>query len=219
MRISLGATIVCQGDVEAGRVERLVAAPSSSSIPPSPAAPDTVATTEESPSEAAQLSITHLIVGEGGILNHAVVVPISSVKETEPFRVYLNLDIGQLQNMPAYSEVDFVTPPANCRSPSSYTSSEIVSPVERAAEAWIDKGRLFVGQEVSCIDGQAGVIRELRTQPIGGKVVYVIVGTTAGSSALAVVPLEWIQSIDGSVVKLACTVSQLSLWQLPDLAD
>lgn len=215
MRISLGATIVCQGGVEAGRVERLVAAPDSPSIPRSPSVPDTLAT-EESPSEVAALSITHLIVAEGGLLDHAVVVPISAVGDIEPSTVYLNLDIGQLENMPAYSEVDFVTPPANCRYPSSYTSSEIVSPVERVAEAWVDKGRLFVGQEVSCIDGHSGVIRELRTQPIGGKVVYVIVATAAGSSALAVVPLEWIQSVGGSVVRLACTVSQLSLWQLSD---
>jgi len=190
MEIGLGATVVCRGGVEDGSVERLVVAPDS-------------------------LSITHLVLTEGELLNRDIVVPISSVSEAEPHKVHLALDIFQLKEMPTYSEVDFVTPPVGWSFPLPHALGEIVLPVGQVAEATVDKGKLFVGQEVRCIDGWAGFIHELRTQPISGKVVYVVISKAGNLSNRAVVPLEWVQEI-GDAVAIACTLSQLALSQLQE---
>lgn len=210
MDIRIGSSVRCR-DGHGGRVIKLVVEPGSDRV-------------------------TDAVVERGPLLHHDVVVPISCIARVEGDTVELDLGIEELNAMPMYAEVNFVTADAEPAQTPGHVSGSMISRLLNyvlatgvmLSPAWtgfmdvthFDVGvpgtEVAVGRgtHVSCRDGALGRVDHVLVDPDTSRVCSLVVRKGRLLPKDFIVPSGWVKSVSENEIVLAADCKMLE--RLPE---
>jgi uncharacterized protein YrrD len=181
--------------------------------------------------DPARGEITGLVVKQGFLLPHDVVVPVERVVDADEERVQVEATAAEIAELPGFSQAQFTAPPANWLPPPDLPADVAASfyfpgspyavgafappsaapepppePVEDLPPAEVDVSLLT---EVRCIDGVAGVVDQVLTEGESDRVTHLIVRRGSLLTRDLVVPVSHVREITDNVIELDLTLEQL----------
>jgi uncharacterized protein YrrD len=182
--------------------------------------------------------IRALVVVQGGLLPHDVVVPLDRVLSADEHRVRVRGTVEEIASLESFSQAQFTAPPENWLPPadlqtdtaailfpaSPYAigafapSSPVITPADEAEEnkpaGSVD---LSATTEVLCTDGPAGTVERVLTAGDSDRVTHLIVRRDALLPRDVAVPADLITSTDEQAVYLS--ISRDELDHLPEFKE
>jgi len=179
-----------------------------------------------------------LVVTQGGLMAHDVVVPLDRVLAANEEEVRVRGTIEEIAALEGFTQAQFTAPPAEWLPPgqlsgptpaflfpaSPYAVGAFASPapvVEPADEREENKppGSVDLGAatELVCTDGPAGTVDRVLTDGDSDRVTHLIVRRGALFTRDISIPAEYIATTDEQAVHL--TISQQELDELPEFDE
>jgi uncharacterized protein YrrD len=180
-------------------------------------------------------SVLGMVVGQGGLLPHDVVVPLDRVLSADDEAVRVSGTVEEIAALEGFTQSQFTAPPEEWLPPSDlevrapyflfpaspYAIGAFAPPapvtvpaeeaVENKPEGSVD---LSAATEVACTDGPAGTVDRVITAGDSDQVTHLIVRRGALFTREIAVPAEYIATTDEQTVHL--TLSQEELDRLPE---
>jgi uncharacterized protein YrrD len=182
--------------------------------------------------DPAKKEVVGVVVTQGWLLPHDVVVPMDRVASADEHALRVRATVEEVSRMPAFSLSQYVTPPENWIPPagiavapylfpaSPYAVGAFIPPITQAGPPVeevenLPEGTVDLGpnQEVLCDDDVVGHVDRVITEGDSDRVTHLVVrhGTLFGHDV--VVPADRITQTDGMGIHLSLTREEFD--QLP----
>lgn len=177
--------------------------------------------------DSAKKEVVGIVVVQGWLLPHDVVVPAHRATSAGEDAVRVNATVEEINAMPAFDLAQYVTPPDDWIPPAGIAAATYLFPAspylvgafERPitapdpGEAQLDEapGQADIGAdtEVTCTDGHGGHVDRILTEGDTDRMTHVVVRRGHLFTHDVVVPADKVARIDAYGVHLSCTVAEL----------
>jgi uncharacterized protein YrrD len=188
LKIRPGAQVI-SGDVQVGRVERVVFRPDSHEV-------------------------VGIIVSGWIVLSHDVYVPIEAIESSDDDAVHVSLTLTELEHLPPVG-TDGVSADAQDGAARSTTAQRQLRPTSSGRMAALAGGRpLRAGQKVVARDGEVGQLDLVLVDPRTDRAAGFVVRKGVFFVRDVIVPVEWIKSVQQDRITLVASKEQLE--RLPE---
>jgi len=180
--------------------------------------------------------VTALVVTEGGLLPHDVVVPMEEVIAADDEAVRVRGTVEEVAGHDAFSHVQYATPPEDWLPPEGFppgafhfpaspyaveafapSSPALPPPDEPVEELPPDTVDLGPNTDVICLDGPAGTVDRVLTEGENDRVTHLIVRRGTLFPKDHEVPVALVDRVTDAGVFLSITIEALE--QLPEFQD
>lgn len=177
--------------------------------------------------DAARNEVVGIVVVQGWLLPHDVVVPANRVTGADEEAVRVNATVEEISRMPSFSLSQYVAPPDDWIPPAGIAAATYLFPAspylvgafERPVTAPDPEpappdgppGMTDIGAdtEVSCTDGHGGHVDRLLTEGDSDRMTHLVIRRGHLIKHDVVVPAASVARVDAYGVHLACSVEEL----------
>ena len=163
----------------------------------------------------------HAVVARVGMLGQReVLIGVENIELVEDDGIHLFFGKAQVNGLPYFVEQEYAAPPVGEPLPMGFSLGSVmvpqgydlgVMPLLVDEQKHLDLGEQDIarGYSVRCTDGEVGVVRDLRVEDSSNRLETLIVESDDEALGLFKIPASSIAAIEGEVVTLSMTRSEL----------
>jgi uncharacterized protein YrrD len=177
--------------------------------------------------DSAKNEVVGIVVVQGWLLPHDVVVPAHRVTAADEQAVRVDATVDEVSRMPSFSLSQYVAPPDDWIPPSGIAAATYLFPASPYLVGAFERpvpapepapsapdqplGTADIGPEteVSCVDGHGGHVDRVLTDGTSDRMTHLVIRRGHLFGHDVVVPAASVARIDGYGVHLSCTVAEL----------